>query len=112
MRFVATIPGLAVDCARACAGPVCARMGITGYDGGAPRRIRREHPGETQERACPGSVGRRTGGGAAFINTWVVEGEDPLDPEELTDRLIRMVSVVTAVIHSPSTITTDKEQAR
>lgn len=38
-----------------------------------------------------------TGGGAAFFNTWVVEGADPLDPEEFTDRLMRMVSVATAV---------------
>jgi len=37
-----------------------------------------------------------TGGGAAFVNTWVVEGAEPLDPEEFTDRLLRMVSVVFA----------------
>jgi len=37
-----------------------------------------------------------TGGSAAFVNTWVVEGADPLDPEEFTDRLLRMLSVVLA----------------
>jgi AcrR family transcriptional regulator len=47
-----------------------------------------------------------TGGAAAVVNTWVVEGEDPLDPEEFTDRLMRMRSVVTAAI------TNDKEPGR
>lgn len=37
-----------------------------------------------------------TGGGAAFFNTWVVEGPEPLDPEEFTDRLMRMVALLTA----------------
>jgi len=36
-----------------------------------------------------------TGGAAAVVNTWVVEGADPLDPEEFTDRLMRVVSVLT-----------------
>jgi AcrR family transcriptional regulator len=34
-----------------------------------------------------------TGGAATMINTWVVEGEDPLDPEEFTNRLMRAISV-------------------
>jgi hypothetical protein len=38
-----------------------------------------------------------TGGGAAIFNTWVVEGEDPLDPEQFTDRLMRMLFVLTAL---------------
>lgn len=45
-----------------------------------------------------------TGGGAAFVTTWVVEGPDPLDPEEFTDRLLRMTSVLlTAVSRSVRT---------
>jgi AcrR family transcriptional regulator len=36
-----------------------------------------------------------TGGGSAFFNAWVVEGDEPLDPEEFTDRLMRMMSVLT-----------------
>jgi AcrR family transcriptional regulator len=47
-----------------------------------------------------------TGGAAVVVNTWVVEGEDPLDPEEFTDRLMRMRSVVTAAM------TNDKEPGR
>jgi AcrR family transcriptional regulator len=36
-----------------------------------------------------------TGGSAAVINTWVIEGPDPLDSEAFTDRLLRMLPVVT-----------------
>jgi AcrR family transcriptional regulator len=38
-----------------------------------------------------------TGGGAAIFNSWVVEGEDPLDPEQFTDRLMRMLHVLTTL---------------
>jgi hypothetical protein len=33
-----------------------------------------------------------TGGGTSLLNVWLVDGEDPLDPEEFTDRLMRMLS--------------------
>jgi AcrR family transcriptional regulator len=36
-----------------------------------------------------------TGGGSAFVNNWVVEGTDPLDPEEFVDRLYRLLSLLT-----------------
>ena len=52
-----------------------------------------------------------TGGGAALVNTWVVEGEDPLDPEAFTDRLMRMMPVATAGLRRSST-TTDTEPDR
>lgn len=39
-----------------------------------------------------------TGGGAAFVNTWVVEGADPLDPEQFTDRLVRLVGATGAML--------------
>lgn len=42
-----------------------------------------------------------TGGAAAVVNTWVVEGPDPLDPEEFTARLMRIRSVVTAAMENP-----------
>lgn len=41
-----------------------------------------------------------TGGGAAFVNTWVVEGAEPLDPEEFTDRLMGMAAVATAALRT------------
>lgn len=53
-----------------------------------------------------------TGGVGAFVNAWVVTGEDPLDPEEFTDRLLRMRSVIAAAIREPATITHDREQHR
>ncbi|WP_433519207.1 TetR/AcrR family transcriptional regulator [Nonomuraea sp. CA-143628] len=31
-----------------------------------------------------------TGGTGAIVNDWVVDADDPLDPEELTDRLLRL----------------------
>lgn len=48
-----------------------------------------------------------TGGWAAVINTWLIEGADPLDPEAFTDRLTGLLSVLTAtresVTREPST---------
>jgi AcrR family transcriptional regulator len=51
-----------------------------------------------------------TGGGAAIFNTWVVEGEDPLDPEEITDRCMRMASVITDAMRQSTEVTHGKEQ--
>lgn len=53
-----------------------------------------------------------TGGGGAFVTAWVVEGEDPLDPEEFADRLMRMVAVLADALLQPTTTTHDREQAR
>ncbi|WP_103353492.1 TetR/AcrR family transcriptional regulator [Amycolatopsis sp. CA-128772] len=39
-----------------------------------------------------------TGGAGAVVNAWVVDGPDPLDPQEFTGRLVRMRSVVGAMI--------------
>lgn len=39
-----------------------------------------------------------TGGAGAVVNAWVVDGPDPLDPEEFADRLQRMHSVVNAML--------------
>ncbi|TMC07009.1 MAG: helix-turn-helix transcriptional regulator [Chloroflexi bacterium] len=36
-----------------------------------------------------------TGGAAAVFNTWVIDGDDPLDPELFADRLLRMLAVLT-----------------
>lgn len=37
-----------------------------------------------------------TGGAAAFVRAWVIDGPDPLDPEAFTDRLLRVTSVLHA----------------
>lgn len=39
-----------------------------------------------------------TGGGAAVVNTWIVEGTEPLDPEQFTDRLMRLAGVAAALL--------------
>jgi AcrR family transcriptional regulator len=39
-----------------------------------------------------------TGGAAVVVNTWVVDGPEPLDPEAFTDRLMRMRAVMTAAM--------------
>ncbi len=35
------------------------------------------------------------GGAATLVNNWVIDGTDPLDPEELTNRLLRLASAIT-----------------
>jgi AcrR family transcriptional regulator len=35
-----------------------------------------------------------TGGASLLLNTWLVDGEDPLRPEDLADRLLRVASVL------------------
>lgn len=52
-----------------------------------------------------------TGGGAALVNTWVVDGADPLDPEAFTDRLMRVVPVAIGALRRTPT-TPDTEQDR
>lgn len=39
------------------------------------------------------------GGAATLVNNWVIDGTDPLDPEELTNRLLRLASTLS---HRPS----------
>jgi len=35
-----------------------------------------------------------TGGTGAIVNDWLIDGADPLDPEELADRLLRLSTVI------------------
>jgi len=55
--------------------------------------LQRTVAGRLDTRAVDDLATLVTGGVAAMINTWVVEAEDPLDPEEFTDRLMRVLSV-------------------
>lgn len=41
------------------------------------------------------------GGAATLVNNWVIDGTHPLDPEELTNRLLRLASTLTAGRHGP-----------
>src|SRR5262249_37321069 len=44
-----------------------------------------------------------TGGGAAIFNSWLIEGEHPLDPEHFADRLMRTLSVLAGAASEPTT---------
>ena len=44
-----------------------------------------------------------TGGGAAIFNSWLIEGEDPLDPEHFADRLMRTLSVLSGAAREQTT---------
>jgi len=66
--------------------------------------IERWHPGELDEARAEDLAVFLTGGAAAFINTWLIEAPDPLDPERFTDRLMDLFSMITTDI-----IITDKE---
>jgi len=39
-----------------------------------------------------------TGGGGAVINTWLIEAEDPLDPEDFADRLLAVGSIINGAL--------------
>jgi hypothetical protein len=54
------------------------------------RRMYRTAPDEVEDLTA-----FVTGGWAAVINAWVVEWPEPLDVETFTDRLMRMLSVLT-----------------
>jgi AcrR family transcriptional regulator len=56
---------------------------------------RRMSPGDLAPELLDDLALFLTSGSAAVINTWVIEGPDPLDPEAFTDRLLRMLPVVT-----------------
>jgi AcrR family transcriptional regulator len=65
------------------------------------------------QEAFSGSLDARTvgdlatclaGGGHALVCAWVIDGEDPLDPEEFADRITRMVAVLVHALlaaHAP-----------
>jgi AcrR family transcriptional regulator len=39
-----------------------------------------------------------TGGGAAVVNAWVTDADDPLDPDDLADRLVGLLGIITAAV--------------
>jgi AcrR family transcriptional regulator len=43
-----------------------------------------------------------TGGWGAFVDTWVVDGPDPLDPEQFTDRLLAAASALVVPTTNPT----------
>jgi AcrR family transcriptional regulator len=53
----------------------------------------RELFGETDQRTAHDLAAFVAAGTGAIVNDWLIAGDDPLDPEELTDRLLRLRSV-------------------
>ncbi|MFE3998646.1 TetR-like C-terminal domain-containing protein [Nocardioides sp. YIM B13467] len=51
-----------------------------------------------------------TGGGATVVNAWVTDADDPLDPEDLADRLIGLLGVITGALRR--TAASEKETDR
>jgi AcrR family transcriptional regulator len=71
--------------------------------------VRRRFGAVLDPRTAEDLAAYLTLGWGAFINAWIVEGEDPLDPEEFTDRMVRMGSVITHAWIPASTVPTLEE---
>jgi len=54
------------------------------------RRVVRELFGELDQDTARDLVAFLTGGAAAIVNDWLIDGADPLDPEQLADRFLRL----------------------
>jgi AcrR family transcriptional regulator len=55
----------------------------------------REVLGDLDEATAQDLAALITGGTGAIVNDWVIDADDPLDPEELTDRLLRLSTALT-----------------
>jgi AcrR family transcriptional regulator len=53
-----------------------------------------------------------TGGMAAVINDWLIDGADPLDPEELTRRLLRLIAVLAGSRPAPRSRAASRSRKR
>jgi AcrR family transcriptional regulator len=57
-------------------------------------QVVRELFGELGQDTARDLVAFLTGGAAAIVNDWLIDGVDPLDPEQLADRFLRLRSVL------------------
>jgi len=62
----------------------------------------REAFGDLDDATAQDLAALITGGTGAIVNDWVIDADDPLDPEELADRLLRLSA---ALAHSDPTPT-------
>ncbi|MFI7699675.1 TetR/AcrR family transcriptional regulator [Nonomuraea sp. NPDC049480] len=60
----------------------------------SPARLR-EVSGDLDESTAQDFAALITGGNGAIVHDWVIDADDPLDPEELTDRLLRLSAALT-----------------
>ncbi|GGR41251.1 TetR family transcriptional regulator [Streptomyces aurantiogriseus] len=54
----------------------------------------RETFGDLDEATAEDLKALITGGTGAIVNDWLIDADDPLDPEELADRLLRLSTVL------------------
>jgi AcrR family transcriptional regulator len=72
---------------------------LSGLMAGVNRGIIEEHFADALEPQQVADLTRFiTGGGAAVVNEWVIEAPDPLDPEDLADRLAGMVGTIVSAL--------------
>ncbi|MFF8021838.1 TetR/AcrR family transcriptional regulator [Streptomyces sp. NPDC007896] len=62
----------------------------------------REVFGDLDEATAQDLVALITGGTGAIVNDWVIDADDPLDPEELADRLLRVSTVLATSRPAPT----------
>ena len=53
-----------------------------------------------------------TGGSASIVNAWVTSGDEPLDPEDLADRMVGLAGIFAAALGQIVTATDTKESGR
>jgi AcrR family transcriptional regulator len=53
-----------------------------------------------------------TGGSASIVNAWVTSGDEPLDPEDLADRMVGLAGIFAAAMGQIVTATDTKESGR
>ncbi|MGI5290413.1 TetR/AcrR family transcriptional regulator [Nonomuraea polychroma] len=54
----------------------------------------REAFGDLDETTAQDLATLFSGGTGAIVNDWLIDADDPLDPEELADRLVRLLTVL------------------
>ncbi|MER5756103.1 TetR-like C-terminal domain-containing protein [Streptomyces sp. NPDC002088] len=55
----------------------------------------REVFGDLDEATAQDLAALITGGSGTIVHDWLIDADDPLDPEELADRLLRLSAVLT-----------------
>ncbi|MGW0711320.1 TetR/AcrR family transcriptional regulator [Streptomyces sp. NPDC002643] len=71
--------------------------------------VRQRYGADLDPELIDGLATFLTGGASAVVNEWVVDGEDPLDPEEFTDRLLRLAPVVHTTMGRPAPASYEEE---
>ncbi|MET7475644.1 TetR/AcrR family transcriptional regulator [Streptomyces sp. NPDC005648] len=68
---------------------------LTGLFGGVNDTFLRRRFGVVDEDVAHDLAAFVAGGTGAVVNDWLIDGDDPLDPEALARRLLRLTAVVT-----------------